>query len=103
MVHKCISYQIYSNSYIEIPSKIIVEIEYFAMTQVDHEYYSKTSMKFKYSTQIQEMYTIYARITIALQVIKQNGEYHLQISYNDLLSSSYFIETRRLTYLALRL
>ena len=103
MVHKCISYQIYSNSYIEIPSKIIVEIEYFAMTQVDHEYYSKTSMKFKYSTQIQEMYTIYARITIALQVIKQNGEYHFQISYNDLLSSSYFIETRRLTDLALRL
>ena len=36
------------------------------MTQVAHEYYFKTSMKFKYSTQIQEMYTMYARITIAL-------------------------------------
>ena len=73
MVHKCISYQIYSNIYIEIPSKIIVELQYFAMTQVAHEYYSKTSMKFKYSTQILEIYTIYARITIALQLIKQNG------------------------------
>ena len=48
------------------------------MTQVAHEYYFKTSMKFKYSTQIQEMYTMYARITIALQVIKHNGEYHFQ-------------------------
>ena len=78
MVHKCISYQIYSNSYIEILSKINVEIQYFAMTQVAHEYYFKTSMKFKYSTQIQEMYTMYARITISLQVIKHNDEYHFQ-------------------------
>ena len=48
------------------------------MTQVAHEYYFKTSMKFKYFTQIQEIYTMYARITIALQVIKHNGEYHFQ-------------------------
>ena len=81
MVHKCISYQIYSNSYIEIPSKIIEEIQYFAMSQVDHEFNSNTSMKFKYSTQIQEKYTIYARITIALQVIKQNGEYHFKLQW----------------------
>ena len=88
MVHKCISYQIYSNSYIEIPSKIIEEKQYFAMTQVDHEYYSKTSMKFQYSTQIQDVYTIYARITISLQVIKQNGEYHFQITMIYLVAAT---------------
>ena len=58
------------------------------MTQVAHEYYSKTSMKFKYSTQIKEMHTIYARITIALQVIKQNVEYHFQITMIYLVAAT---------------
>ena len=49
-------------------------------------------MNFRYSTQIHEMYTMYTRITIALQVIKLYGENNFS-NYNDSPSTMIHLAT----------